>query len=211
MMSLKLKICGMKFPDNILEVAKLAPDYMGFIFYQGSKRFVETLDAALLAELPETITRVGVFVNHDLIDVVQTAEKYGLGLLQLHGGESAVYCLALKQQLAGRQIKLMKAFGVDEHFDFKSLEAYKESVDFFLFDTQTPDHGGSGKQFNWNLLKGYSLDTPYFLSGGIGLESLAALKAVDDNRLYGVDINSRFELEPGKKDINKLKEFKRQL
>lgn len=208
---IKLKICGMKDPANIKEVGELNPEMLGFIFYQGSKRFIEDLDPQVLSELPENIGRVGVFVNHELIDVVQIAEKYSLNFLQLHGNESEAYIAALKQQLLGSKIKIIKAFGVDENFDFSQLEPYQNVVDYFLFDTQTPDHGGSGKQFNWALLEKYNLSTPYFLSGGIDLESTEALKMINDNRLYAIDINSKFETIPGKKDINKLKEFKRRL
>ena len=208
---LKLKICGMREPGNIEEVESLEPDYMGFIFYEKSKRFVAELDPATLSTMPENIGRVGVFVNHDLKEVVQLAEKFSLNLLQLHGNESAAYVTELKQLLEGSSIKLMKAFGIDENFDFAALNEYESEVDYFLFDTQTPDHGGSGKLFNWKLLNGYTLDKPYFLSGGIGLDSVEALKTIDDKRLFAVDVNSKFETEPGIKDIIKLKEFKRQL
>jgi len=207
----KLKICGMRDSGNIEEVASLEPDYMGFIFYKKSKRFVAELDPATLSTMPENIVRVGVFVNHDLKEVVQLAEKFSLNLLQLHGNESAAYVTELKQLLEGSSIKLMKAFGIDENFDFAVLNEYESEVDYFLFDTQTPDHGGSGKLFNWKLLNGYTLDKPYFLSGGIGLESVEALKTIDDKRLFAIDVNSKFETEPGIKDISKLKEFKRQL
>jgi phosphoribosylanthranilate isomerase len=184
---------------------------MGFIFYKASKRFVQELDPLAVSQLSENIAKVGVFVNHDLIEVVQTAKKYSLDLLQLHGSESADYVSALKQQLVGSDIKLMKAFGVDENFKFEALEDYERSVEYFLFDTQTPDHGGSGQQFNWDLLNGYRLEKPYFLSGGIGLESIATIKNINDERLFAIDVNSKFEIEPGIKDINKLREFKRQL
>ena len=201
----------MREPGNIEEVESLEPDYMGFIFYEKSKRFVAELDPATLSTMPENIGRVGVFVNHDLKEVVQLAEKFSLNLLQLHGNESAAYVTELKQLLEGSSIKLMKAFGIDENFDFAVLNEYESEVDYFLFDTQTPDHGGSGKLFNWKLLNGYTLDKPYFLSGGIGLESVEALKTIDDKRLFAIDVNSKFETEPGIKDIIKLKEFKRQL
>jgi phosphoribosylanthranilate isomerase len=207
----KLKICGMRDAGNISKVASLQPDYMGFIFYEKSKRFVGELYPASLSEMPENIGRVGVFVKHDLKEVVHLAEKFDLNLLQLHGNESAAYVKELKQLLQGSDIKLMKAFGIDENFDFTLLNEYENEVDYFLFDTQTPDHGGSGKQFNWELLNGYTLNKPYFLSGGIGLESVEALQTIGDKRLFAIDVNSKFETEPGIKDISKLKEFKRQL
>ncbi|MEJ7558061.1 MAG: phosphoribosylanthranilate isomerase [Pedobacter sp.] len=201
----------MRDSENIREVSLLRPDFMGFIFYPYSKRFVGGLDPLVLSQLPENIAKVGVFVNHDLIEVVQIAERYHLNLLQLHGDESANYVVALKQQLAGSDVKIMKAFGVDEKFNFSALDNYQAAVDYFLFDTQTSEYGGSGQHFNWDLLKRYTLDNPYFLSGGIGLESLESLKKIDDKRLFAVDVNSKFELEPGMKDINKLDEFKKQL
>jgi len=208
---IKLKVCGMKEPQNILDVAALNPDYMGFIFYERSKRFIGALNPMELSQLPENIAKVGVFVNHDIIAVVQKAKMYDLNLIQLHGQESADYVAALKQQFLGTNTQLMKAFGIDDQFDFRDLEPYMDVVDYFLFDTQTPDHGGSGKIFDWTLLQNYTLDKPYFLSGGIGLESLDAIKALTDTRLYAVDVNSRFETEPGRKDVNKLKDFKRKL
>jgi len=208
---IKLKICGMKHPENIREVGLLEPDFMGFIFYKDSKRYVEELDPGVLSGLSENIARVGVFVNHDLMEVVKIARKFNLNLLQLHGIESVDYVIALKQQMVGSDVKVLKAFGVDEDFDFSALEEYQNSVDYFLFDTQTPSHGGSGKLFNWELLKAYTLNKPYFLSGGIGSDDLEALKKFNDNRLFAIDINSKFETEPGKKDISKLNEFKRQL
>ena len=205
---MKLKICGMKYPENIQQVAALAPDFMGFIFYQDSKRYIEKLNAEDLSELPENIARVGVFVNQDVIEVVQIALQFKLDLIQLHGSEPVNYIVALKQQLKGSNIKFIKAFGLDEQFDFFILSQYEDAVDYFLFDTQTPGHGGSGKVFNWALLEKYTLELPYFLSGGIGLESTEALKQINDKRLFAIDVNSKFETAPGKKDIDKLKEFK---
>lgn len=210
-MTAQLKICGMKLPDNILELAALQPDYMGFIFYRPSKRFVDGLTPSFVKDLPAGIKKTGVFVDEELHKVAEMALLYGLDAVQLHGEEPVKYCMALKGLLAERGIELIKAFGVDEHFDFSKLAAYVSSVDYFLFDTQTPDHGGSGKQFDWKLLAAYPLDKPYFLSGGIGPEHVAALKAIDDPRLYAIDVNSKFELAPGLKDIDRLKIFKTQL
>lgn len=207
----KLKICGMKRPDNIQAVAALKPDYLGFIFYRGSKRFIDGLTPSFVRNLHSGIKRTGVFVNEELNKVAELAALYGLNAVQLHGEEPVKYCIALKGLLADHDIQLIKAFGVDEHFDFNQLKSYAGVVDYFLFDTQTPGHGGSGKTFNWKLLDKYTLDKPYFLSGGIGLDSIEQLKNIKDTRLYAIDINSRFELAPGLKDIDKLKEFKTSL
>lgn len=215
----QLKICGMLHPENIAGVASLQPDYLGFIFFKGSKRYAAGLLPEVVQALPASIKRTGVFVNEDLETVLALVLKYGLNAVQLHGPESADYCKTLSDRFSqqesaketGVALKVIKAFGIDETFDFHQLEAYKGAVDYFLFDTQTPDHGGSGKTFSWALLEKYTLDIPYFLSGGIGLESVNALKEIKDPRLLAIDVNSRFELEPGLKNINQLKEFIHQL
>jgi phosphoribosylanthranilate isomerase len=210
-MNVKLKICGMKLPDNIQAVTTLQPDYLGFIFYRGSKRFVDGLTPSFVKNLPTGIRRTGVFVNEELDKVAQLAVLYGLNAVQLHGQEPVKYCIALKGLLADTDVALIKAFGVDEQFDFDTLNAYANVADYFLFDTQTPNHGGSGKVFNWSLLENYKLNKPYFLSGGIGPDSIEQLKQINDSRLYAIDINSRFELAPGLKDIDKLNDFKHKL
>lgn len=210
-MSSKLKVCGMREPTNILELAALKPDYMGFIFYPDSKRYVKGLDPDVLKALPADIKTTGVFVDEELQNVVETAFSYGLHAIQLHGKESPAYCLALKELLAQTDVEIIKAFGIDATFDFAQLSKYVLSVDYFLFDTQTPAHGGSGLVFDWSILEAYVLDKPYFLSGGIGLDSLSALKATKDERRYAIDVNSKFELAPGLKDIDRLIEFKTQL
>lgn len=210
-MDVKLKICGMKLPDNIQAVAALRPDYLGFIFFRGSKRFVEGLTPSFVKNLPAEIKRVGVFVDEELNKVAELALLFELNAVQLHGQEPEKYCIALKGLLADAGIELIKAFGVNEDFDFNILNGYEKVVDYFLFDTQTPDHGGSGKTFNWALLQNYTLNKPYFLSGGIGPDNLEELKQIADPRLYAVDINSRFELAPGLKNIDQLKDFKNRL
>ncbi len=208
-MNVKLKICGMKEPSNIAEVAALRPDYLGFIFYKGSKRYVEGLVPTYLSKLPDEIKPTGVFVNEDLITIKQHAENFHLKAIQLHGHESPELCKQLKAMLP--EIEIIKAFGIHPAFNFEDLIPFTGNVDFFLFDTQTKEHGGSGKVFNWSLLQSYKGRTPYFLSGGIGLEQTAELQAIEDGRLYAIDINSRFEKEPGLKDLDKLKEFKNRL
>ena len=210
MMKLRFKICGMKVPANILEVAALQPDYMGFIYYKQSKRYAGELSAGLLRELPLNIKKTGVFVNESLSVVAEFVTEFGFSAIQLHGAETVEYCLKLKQTVP-EGTELIKAFGVDEDFDFGRLKAYEEVVDYFLFDTQTPGHGGSGKVFNWNLLDRYELDKPYFLSGGIGPEHVEDISNIKDKRLYAIDVNSRFELEPGLKQIDKLNDFKNKL
>ena len=205
MKGLKLKVCGMKFAANVAAVASLQPDYLGFIFYDKSPRLISDVSAELIKYIPSEIRTVGVFVDEDLEVVQKKVNLYQLKAVQLHGGESPQYCAALKNNF--NSLEVIKAFGVDEYFDFSILNAYAAVVDYFLFDTKTKAHGGSGKTFDWKILDGYPLDKPYFLSGGIDLEHAAAINAMEDSRLYTLDINSRFEVEPGVKDAEKIKEF----
>jgi len=205
-MSTKLKICGMKTPENIADVVALAPDYMGFIFFPESKRFVANLDPEIIKSIPETIKTTGVFVDEDLDVVKKKISIYRLKSVQLHGNESPAYCAAL-QGIS----EVIKAFGIDATFDFDKLDDYYDVTDYFLFDTKTPLHGGSGHVFNWRLLEKYQLVKPFFLSGGVGLENVSDLSRVNDERLYAVDVNSRFELSPGLKDISKLTDFKNKM
>ena len=206
-MSAQLKICGMKIPENIASVVALEPDYMGFIFYPESKRFVADLDPEIIRGIPETIKTTGVFVDEQLEVVKDKITLYQLKAVQLHGKESVGYCAAL----LATGVEVIKAFGIDDTFNFDRLDDYYDAVDYFLFDTQTPEHGGSGKAFNWRLLEKYQLVKPFFLSGGVGLDNVKELFRINDERLYAVDVNSRFENAPGLKDIDKLVEFKEQL
>lgn len=188
---------------NIAEVAELRPDYMGFIFYGQSPRAISEVSAELIRYVPEAILTIGVFVDEDLDQVKARIIRHQLKAIQLHGKESAAYCGLLKD--AG--ITVIKAFGVGQDFDFGQLEPYADVVDYFLFDTQTPAHGGSGRVFDWKLLDDYQLDKPYFLSGGIDLQHVEAIKSMTDSRLHAIDVNSRFEIAPGLKDVNKVNEL----
>lgn len=208
-MNIRLKVCGMRDPGNIASLTALVPDYMGFIFFDRSKRYVGDMDPDLLKKLPASIKATGVFVNEEPENVIHAVRKYQLKAIQLHGGESPDYCFKLKVKLP--DIEVIKAFGLNEAFIFEQLNDYAAKVDYFLFDTQTPEHGGSGKTFNWQVLKNYKQDVPYFLSGGIGMEQLTEIKAISDPRLYAVDVNSRFETAAALKDIDQLTKFKNQL
>lgn len=202
-MELKIKVCGMRQATNIAAVADLQPNYLGFIFYSKSPRAISEVSAELIKYVPPTLQTTGVFVNEELEVVQAYVLKYALKVVQLHGNESPAYCQVLKET----GVTVIKAFGVGTDFDFKQLAAYLNKVDYFLFDTQTPAHGGSGKIFDWKVLANYAYEVPYFLSGGIGLEQVAAIKAINDPRLYAIDVNSKFELEPGLKDVAKLEMF----
>lgn len=193
----------MRNRENIDALADLQPDYMGFIFYPGSKRYADKLDVPTLNNLPVSIIKTGVFVDASAQEIRKIVENYNLGAVQLHGGETPTVCRELKS--AG--VEVIKAFGVDESFNFGILDQYENAVDYFLFDTKTSQHGGSGRIFDWNLLKAYRLDKPYFLSGGLSSENINNILSITDRRLYALDLNSRFEVEPGLKNIEQLKTF----
>ncbi len=197
---MKIKVCGMRDPANIREVAALHPDLLGFIFYSRSPRYVvEGIQEALNA-VPEPIIKTGVFVNEDTDTIDQLIEAHGLDAVQLHGAESPEVCAALHDR-----VKVIKAFGVNEQFDMQVLEPYVGAVDHFLFDTKTEAHGGSGVTFDWRVLDRYKLEVPFFLSGGLSLENLESVKNLQHPAFYGVDLNSRFETGPGIKDIDRLR------
>ncbi len=201
---MKLKICGMKYAGNIREVSGLSPDYMGFIFYPGSKRYVGP-DFAM-PELNPEINKVGVFVNESLENILAMVRKHGLDLVQLHGDEPAEFCGRVQEH-----VKVIKAFGLNEHFDFSCLEEYSSCCEYFLFDSKTSGYGGSGKSFDRNILKDYKLKKPFFLSGGIDANIASGLRTDDPGGLFGIDVNSKFESEPGLKDLHKLKLLKDEL
>ena len=193
----------MRDPENIRKLIRLKPDFIGFILYPGSKRFVGE-DYQLNEEIPASIQRVGVFVNALLSDIIQWVNRLGLDYVQLHGDEPVAYC----QELADMDIRVIKAFGIHEDFNFDTVLPYSPYCEFFLFDTKSPAHGGTGKKFDWNILNGYSSDKPVFLSGGIGPEDTEVIQELEKKiPIYAVDINSRFEISPGLKDIKMLRPF----
>ncbi|MFD1255885.1 phosphoribosylanthranilate isomerase [Mucilaginibacter terrae] len=198
---MKIKVCGMKDPENIKEVAGLSPDYMGFICYDLSPRYVAALPPAVLEALPQSVYRTAVFVNEDAGKINLLVKEYGFNAVQLHGGESPEFCQALRSK-----VTVFKAFGIDDAFKFDQLNAYAGYVDYLMFDTKTEVHGGSGKAFNWDTLNNYKLDIPFFICGGLSLDNLQKVKQIKHPAFYGVDLNSRFETEPGMKDITKLRE-----
>lgn len=209
---MRIKICGLRDKNNIEQIAMMEFDYMGFIFYSKSKRFVG--DDFEMPVISNKIKKTGVFVNTEIDEVKRKVNKYGLKAVQLHGDESVEYCSELRRclQIEKKDIEIIKAFGVNEAFDFGNLAPYEASCDFFLFDTKTIDYGGSGKRFDWSILKKYTNKVPYFLSGGIGVEYLEQLKNEQDNLgFYAIDVNSKFELKPGLKDMelmNRLVDYK---
>jgi phosphoribosylanthranilate isomerase len=189
---------------NVQAIAGTGPDYLGFIFYSGSKRYVgDDPDKRTFREVTAGISKVGVFVDEKPENILQLASRYKLQLVQLHGSEPVAYCEAIRSAGFG----VIKSFGVVTDFDFNSLGPYLPVCDYFLFDTKSDLHGGAGSKFNWDTLKQYSFEVPFFLSGGIGPEDAAAIREMHHPALYGADINSRFEIAPGIKDIDKVKSF----
>jgi phosphoribosylanthranilate isomerase len=202
---LKLKICGMHEPENIRQVATLQPDYMGFIFYEKSPRFVG--DKFSMPYLETDVKRVGVFVNHPLRSVAEYVTNLKLNFVQLHGDESPSYCAALKDE----NIKVIKVFRVNEEFDFSVTKEYESVSDYFLFDTKGKLYGGNAVAFNWNVLEKYNQHVPFFLSGGIRSTNLKGLSKLSGLNVHAIDINSSVEDRPGLKNIEKIKEIINQL
>lgn len=205
--NMKIKICGMKYPENIQAVAALKPDMMGFIFYPKSPRYAEPLDEKALQTLPKRIMKIGVFVNASLDEILTVVKKYSLNGVQLHGTEREEVCYTLKSV----GLLVLKAFAISEAADFKAAEEYEGSCDFFLFDTKTPAHGGSGQKFDWSVLSAYDGDTRFLLSGGISVDDAEVIRQINHPLLAGVDLNSKFEMSPGLKDVEMLKEFLKEL
>lgn len=197
---MEIKICGMK--HNTLEVAALQPDYLGFIFYEKSPRNFENE----MRQIHPKIKKVGVFVNEKISMISKKLEEFGLNVIQLHGNESESYCQELKRIHPNTEI--WKAFSVDPNFDFESIKLFK-SVDKILFDTKGKSPGGNGQKFNWELIGDLKLEKPFILSGGINCEDVQSIKNLKEKNpnLVAIDLNSRFEIEPGLKDIEKLQTF----
>jgi phosphoribosylanthranilate isomerase len=199
--ALRIKVCGMREATNIAAVAALEPDFLGFIFYPKSKRFVaDGLDKGLLSRLPASCRKVGVFVDESTALIKERVARFGFDLVQLHGHETPAQCGEL--QAAG--IAVIKAFSLDAGFDFETLKPYVLHCTYFLFDTKGEQPGGNGTPFDWQLLRDYHLPVPYFLAGGIDEMHAEALRNLRLPGLYAVDLNSRFETAPGLKDDHKL-------
>jgi phosphoribosylanthranilate isomerase len=198
---MKIKVCGMRDAENIEQLIKLPIDYIGFIFYDKSKRFVgDVLSDTSVSSIPDHIKKVGVFVNSSFKTIKHAVEYYGLDMIQLHGDESADFC----KECGKLQRPIVKAFGISSNFDFSALEAYKKHVDFFLFDTSSKDYGGTGTTFNWAELNKYDQTVPFFLSGGLSMDNIEEYKEFKEFNIHALDLNSKFEVEPGLKNIEIL-------
>ena len=195
-----IKTCGMRDADNIRAVSELRIDWMGFIFWAPSSRYVSEKPSFL----PTRQKRVGVFVDARIEEVRSKADEYALDLIQLHGSESPAFCERLKGN--SRQ-QLIKAFNIATQEDLEQTLSYEGLVDYFLFDTKAKMVGGNGTQFDWSVLSAYQGNTPFLLSGGIGPDDAEKVRNFHHPQLAGIDLNSRFELSPALKDIEKLKQF----
>lgn len=194
--------------DNIKQLLELAPDFMGLIFYPPSKRYVgEKLTGKKHLFSSKKTQRVGVFVNASVAEMLLKVEEFQLNALQLHGTEPAQVLRELNEALP--DCSLFKAFGVGQQFDFRQLDEYEPYTSYFLFDTKTDGYGGSGRSFDWSLLESYQHQVPYFLSGGLGYEQLLTLKTFLPKLpgLFGIDLNSQVEREPGLKSIESIRKI----
>lgn len=243
--NLLIKVCGMRHPDNIRAVSQLPIQYMGFIFYPKSSRYVGMTSSGtgLLPDIADKaiscfdntqisdigdkyvascineekqphgstyINKVGVFVDASVQDIITHVVNFGLDAIQLHGSETPTFIRNLKATLVPDicpKIKIFKAISIASAEDFDRCSQYDGIVDMFVFDTKCVGYGGSGKQFDWSVLDSYKGNTPFLLSGGIGFEDAERIKSIQHPQLAGIDLNSRFEIEPGLKDVELLKAF----
>ena len=194
-----IKVCGIKDADNLKAICKLDIDWVGFNFYPASSRFTE--DASLVNHVPIHIKKVGVFVNASYSEIIEKALYFKLDYAQLHGDETDEFCAAIQER-----ISVIKAFSIQDEEDIKRASEYR-NVDYFLFDTKVNTYGGSGKKWDWSLLNGIENSVPFLLAGGIGPEDVEKIKSLKHSKFKGVDINSRFEVSPGIKDVLKIKTF----
>lgn len=190
-----IKVCGMKLQNQAIELDQII-DFMGFIYYEKSARCI------LVSPVTENVKRVGVFVNESLKKMKEIGNRDTLDIIQLHGDENAEICRELRLDF-----KIIKAFGIDDSFEFSRLKEYEAHVDYFLFDTQSKQYGGTGIKFNWQLLDNYKMEKPFFLSGGICSDHISELKKITHQKLIGLDLNSGFEISPANKNCKQIKNF----
>lgn len=197
---MEIKVCGITLKNDILLLEKFKIDRLGFIFYNSSPRDVSNLSIIdTVRSIPTHIKKVGVFVNSEIKFISSQIDDYKLDSVQLHGNESPDFCMKLNNKA-----EVIKSFSVRDESSFNKCKLYYNVCDYFLFDTYTSSYGGSGKQFDWNLLDSCDINKPFFLSGGIDLASVNRILKIKNSFLAGIDVNSKFELSPGKKDLNKI-------
>jgi phosphoribosylanthranilate isomerase len=204
---MQLKICGMKYPENIAEVAGLQPEYLGFIFYEKSPRnFTREMPT-----IAKGIKKVGVFVNASAEKIMEKINVHSLDCIQLHGEETPEFCEQIQRIYP--KLELWKVFSIGSDFSFEVLAPYEASVTHFLLDTKGENKGGNGINFDWEILRKYTSEKPFILSGGIGLEEVDAIDRLLKTNLpiHAIDVNSKFEIHPGLKNVKTLKAFKNRL
>jgi phosphoribosylanthranilate isomerase len=198
---MQIKVCGITNTEDIRALIPLDISRLGFIFYHKSSRYVlGKLIEEGLNEIPKQIKKTGVFVNAEVGEIEQILDRYHLDSIQLHGDESPEFCNYFRDKT-----EVIKTISIKDEGSFETALLYKDACDLFLFDTHSEHYGGTGKTFDWRWLEGYSLNKPFYLSGGISLENFAEIKKINNKHLLGIDINSRFETAPGIKDIEKIK------
>jgi phosphoribosylanthranilate isomerase len=200
---LKLKICGLKDPENIKHIISLKPDMIGFVFYEKSPRNIAGNE--ILSEIPADTEKVGVFVDSDPIYIDSAIKKFRLNAIQLYHEDLKPF------QRLRTKVKLIKAISIENCSDIYKTRAYQQDCDTFLFDTRGKKAGGNGKKFDWEILHAYTGRIPFFLSGGISPADVPLIKKLKYENMIGIDINSKFELEPGLKNIEAIKQFKEEL
>lgn len=202
---MKIKVCGMREKANIEQLVSLQPDFIGFIFYDKSPRYIgEELDEEFVRSIPKSIKKVGVFVNANPGYIQNMVKRFDLQYVQLHGNELPDICRTIRQ----KGVNVIKAFQVDENFNFAMLNNYKPFCDMFLFDTKGASFGGNGTTFDWSLLRRYDNEKPFLLSGGISLDNIEqVIELSRSQRIYGIDVNSQFEREAGLKDIDRVQQL----
>ncbi len=198
----------MREPENIQELETLRPDFIGFIFYEKSPRYVAVADnQGVISGLDSSIKKVGVFVKEPIESLISLVSEFDLDFVQLHGGEDLDYCKEVKK--AGT--KIIKVFSVKDQLPLEQIHEFEEVVEYFLFDTKTPEYGGSGLHFDWSILNDYNSDKPFLLSGGIRNEDLDEIMKLDIPQLFALDVNSKYESAPGVKNIELIKELDKAL
>lgn len=199
----KLKVCGIKDEQNYNQLLRYSPDFIGLNFYPGSpryiagNRFIRSPNSAL----------VGIFVDEEIVRLIECSDSYKIDYIQLHGHEPAQYC----KELHRNGFRIIKAFNVNDCFDFDSLVDYLPTCDYFLFDAAGESSGGNGTAFNWEVLNYYPFRKPFFVAGGISLKNIDGVLEIKCPQLFGIDVNSAFETSPGIKDILKIQKLKQKL
>ena len=200
---MELKVCGITTPEDIMQLVTMDISRLGFIFYHKSKRYVYgKLIEDGFKSIPKHIKKTGVFVNAELAEIEQIIDQYKFESIQLHGDESPEFSNYFRMKA-----EVIKTISVKDKSSFEMAGLYRDACDLFLFDTHSENYGGTGKTFDWQWLEAYKLDKPFYLSGGISLENIEEIKEIKHGKLTGIDINSKFEIRPGIKDIEKIKQL----